>query len=83
MEKVLVCIYVPSIDMEFDVNIPLFLSMVEIRVLLSKMLEELTMHRYVSSGMELLCSMERNLLFQEARTLRDYNVLNGERLLFC
>lgn len=82
MDKVLVNLYIPSIGKQFDVHIPLFLPIKAVTPLLAKMAEEITAHHYVSSGQELLCSIDRNLLFHQDHTLRDYDVQNGEHLLF-
>lgn len=82
MDKVLVNLYVPSVDMRFDVRIPLFLPIKLVTQLLAKMMGEITARHYVSSGQELLCSIDQNLLFRQEYTLRDYNVQNGEHLLF-
>lgn len=82
MEKVLVSLYVPVLGTSYDVQIPLFLTVREVSALLARMLEEATAHRYTTSGQELLCSVDQNLLFRQECTLREYHVQNGERLLF-
>lgn len=82
MDKVLINLYVPSVNMRFDIQIPLFLPVKLITQLLAKMMGEVTSHRYVSSGQEFLCSIDQNMLFRQEFTLKDYNVQNGEHLLF-
>lgn len=83
MDKVLVSLFVPSVGEKYDVYIPLFLSVAEISALLAQMLEEIQSNRYVSSHQEILCSMDRKIILEREKTLRDYHVQNGEHLLIC
>ncbi len=83
MDKVLINLHVPSIGMTFDVLIPVFLSIKEVCHLLGGILEDLSAGRYVSSGDELLSSFERNCVLEENSTMEEYEVFNGEHLLFC
>lgn len=83
MDKILINLFVPCIGEHFDVFIPSVLTVKEISSILGKMLEEISNQRYVSSGGELLCSLDQNILFDQSGTLGDYNVRNGEHLLFA
>jgi hypothetical protein len=83
MEKVLINLFVPSVGEKYDVYIPLFLTVAEISNLLAQMLGEIQNQRYVSSGREVLCSLDQKVILEREKTLRDYHVQNGEHLLIC
>lgn len=83
IEKKLVNLYVPCLGERVDIYMPDFLPVRELVRVIGKMLEELYSQRYVSSGCEMLSSLDQNLLLHGERTLKDYNVQNGEHLLFC
>ena len=83
MDKALVNLFVPSLGEHYDVYIPVFLTVGEISGLLARLLEDLTNHQYASSGQEVLCSLDKNLLLRSESALRDYGILNGEHLMLC
>ena len=83
MEKVLINLFVPSVGEKYDVYIPVFLTVAEISNLLAQMLGEIQNQRYVSSGREVLCSLDQKVILEREKTLRDYHVQNGEHLLIC
>lgn len=82
MEKVLINLYVPSIGESFDVYIPVFLTVKEIILLLAKAIENLSDGRYLSSGQEILCLKNRNMILTETHLLEDYAVRTGEKFVF-
>lgn len=81
MEKILVNLFVPSLDESFDIYIPSFLTVGEITPLIAQMMEELTQHRYTSSGREIICSIEKNTVLQCSYTLSDYSIKHGEHII--
>lgn len=83
MEKVLIDLFVPAIEVHFDVFIPTFLHINTIIELLGKAIENMSNGEYVSSGQELLCSVDRQQVLNFELTLRDYDVKNGESLMLC
>lgn len=83
MDKVLISLFVPSVGEKYDVYIPLFLTVAEVSEMLTQMLEEIQSQRYVSSGKEVLCSLDQKVILEREKTLRDYHVQNGEHLLIC
>lgn len=76
-------LFVPSVGEKYDVYIPVFLTVAEISNLLAQMLGEIQNQRYVSSGREVLCSLDQKVILEREKTLRDYHVQNGEHLLIC
>ena len=81
MNKLLITLEIPSMGEQFDMLAP---ADVEVRVLaplLAEAAAELSDHRYVPSGSELLCSRERAMLFRQDGTLCSYGVRNGDHLM--
>lgn len=83
MDKVLVCLYVPVINEYFDVLFPTFLPIKELCSQIGKTIEEVSGGRYVSSGCEILCSVDRSAVLNGNNSLMDYRIQNGDRLMFC
>ena len=79
--KILVSVSVPSLSEAFDVLVPDFVEIGRIIPLMVSAVEELTNHAYVTSGQELLCLKEQNLLLRRDATLSAYGVKNGDHLL--
>lgn len=83
MEKVLIDLFVPAIESHFDVFIPNFLHINMVIELLGKAIENMSNGEYISSGQEILCSVDRKQVLNMEHTLRDYDVKNGEFLMLC
>ncbi len=81
MSKRIVTVYCPAIGEEHDVFIPNDLSIDSVVKLLGKCFESLSDGNYVSSGHELLCMYDKNMLLDYRCTLYDYGIQNGDRLL--
>ena len=79
--KILVNLRVPAISEQFDILVPDSLRIRKIATLLAKMVAELSEQMYVSSGQEVLCSVEQNILLKPNGTLRSYGIKNGDHLL--
>lgn len=80
MEKILITLKVPSVQLEQDVMIPDFLSVREIIKLLTEAVTDLTQNMYISSGEEVLCRENPDMILNERYTLQDYGVEHGETL---
>ena len=83
MEKVLVSLFIPAIGKSFDVFIPKFLQIRIVCELLGTAIMELSNEEYISSGQELLCSVEKQQILSFDHTLEDYEVQIGEMLILC
>lgn len=81
MDKVLVNLYVPCIDLNYDVYIPVFLSVKEVVQLLINALVKLTDGNYPVSGQELLCEKGRQLLLDNNHRIQEYDIKNGDELI--
>lgn len=82
MNKILIHVYVPALQMWFDVLIPDFLKCNDIVSALGNLIADVTEGKYYSSGEEILCSNDSLKVFKGEKTLNEYGVTNGENLLF-
>lgn len=80
MDKVLITLIVPSVEEEFDVLIPEFLSIGEIIRLLTEAVSDITQNMYVPSGGEVLCRSNPVMLLNAEHVMAEYEVAHGERL---
>lgn len=78
MDKVLITLVVPSLGEQYDVLLPVFLTVGESIPLLTEALTEITGNRYVASGNEFLCSSERQAVFDPARTIKECGIQNSD-----
>lgn len=83
MDKLLVNIYIPALEKNYDMFIPNFLPIGTVIELIGQMIEEVSDHKYISSGQEFLCFVDKNILLKQNMTLQEYGVRNGEHMLFC
>ena len=81
MQKILVDVEVPSIQKDYEVNIPDDLCIGKVIELLSMMVEEQSGGTFTSSDNEILCIRNRNLIMSRDCSLVDYGVLNGDHLV--
>lgn len=80
MDKVLITLVVPSLQEEFDVLLPNFLTIKEIITLLTEAVSDITQKMYVPSGCEVLCRREPDMLLDATYTAAEYRMEHGERL---
>lgn len=83
MDKILVDLFVPAIHEHFNIFIPNFLTVKEICQLLGAAIQEMSDGSYVSSGEELLCSLEKMQVLRYGHNFLSYGIQNGEHLMFC
>lgn len=83
MDKILVKLFVPALGKSFDVFIPNFLKIKTVCELLGSAVMDLSNLEYVSSGYEVLCSFEKNQILGSDQILANYEVNNGDTLIFC
>ena len=80
MNKKLITLVVPSVEEEFDILVPDFLVIKELIKLLAEAVSDITQNMYVSSGCEVLCRREPDMILDEEYTLQEYGLQNGEYL---
>ncbi len=81
MNKLLICLEVPSISSSFEMYVPDFLTVRELIPLLVKAVREMSGDRYVSSGCELLCARNSDYVLDEDAALAYYDIGNGDHLV--
>lgn len=81
MEKVLVNLKVPSIEKDFDILLPCFFTIGEIVPLLIEALKNMSQNMYISSGMEVLCRANPEMVLLKHITVADYGIGHGEVLI--
>ena len=81
MDKLLISLYVPSLQMDFDLFVPENLMIRELIKLLVEGVKDLSGGKYKISGRELLCVKGANILLSENLSLSDYRLRDGERLV--
>ncbi len=79
--KILVNITVPAISGQYDILVPNSARIKNIVSLIASTVEDLSDHRYVASGFECLCSLEKNILLRPNATLDNYGIQNGDHLI--
>jgi uncharacterized ubiquitin-like protein YukD len=80
MNKLLVTLVVPCIEKKFNVLIPDFLTVKEVIALLVEAVMDATQNMYVSSGSEVLCRSDPEMVLKSDATLSSYQVAQGESL---
>ena len=79
--KLLLNIFIPAIGERYDILVPMNLRIKTVVSLIAGTIEDLSDHRYVASGEECLCSVEKNILLRHNATLRKYGIQNGDHLI--
>lgn len=80
MEKILITLKVPSVQLKYDVMVPDFLTVREVIALLKEAVVGLTQNRYVPSGEEVLCRENPPMVLDQKYTLGNYGIEHGECL---
>ena len=81
MEKIMVNVYVPSLQESYDVYIPTELKITQLCSLLAEGIHSLSGGKYGVSGTEFLCLAAPNMLLNGECTPQDYALVNGDRLV--
>ncbi len=80
MDKVLIDLYVPSLNEHYDVYLPISRKIYEVEKLLSKMIEELSYERYKNSE-SLLCYYDTGKIINSNLRVIDCEIATGTRLM--
>ncbi len=80
MEKILIGVCVPSIQMNYDAFIPLDTPVGELAEIIANGVAEMSDGKYAVSHLEMLSLKEPESLLNPQLTLRDYSVRDGMKL---
>ena len=83
MNKIILDINVPALGVHFDILVTPQIKVRDVCVLLGKAVEEYSDGAYVSSSDEVLCSASRGVILRAERYISEYQLKNGDSLLFC
>lgn len=81
MDKVLVEIYVPGMEQEFDMWLPIHKKIGNIVNLLLKSLNEMSENNVITSDAPLLYNMESAFPYNLNLMLKDTDIKNGTKLI--
>ncbi len=81
MEKILVNVFVPVLESSFDVFVPVDVPISSVIAVVSEGVIDLEGYRYSGTGMEQLMVAEPPMLLSPERTLEQYGVCDGSRLI--
>ncbi len=80
MDKVLVAIHAPSVNVFYDAFVPLDVPVGELIQVISQACNDMTNGKYEISGVEILSLKDPDILLNPRRTLREYNIRDGMQL---
>ena len=78
--RINIIVSVPSISREFDLSVPDTLPLDQLTALIAKGVEDMSNNSFRSSGTEFLCEGSYDLPLDLRKTLRDYQIKNGDRV---
>ncbi len=81
MEDLLVSVEVPSIQEKYDIFVPSDLLIGLLSDVLSNGVRELSNGRYQKSGKEMLMMLDPDVLLDPEKSLQDYGIGSGTRLM--
>lgn len=81
MNKIIIKLYIPCLEKEYDVKIPTFLTVGELIYLLTKSVVYLSNGKFCPTGNEILCAKNRNLPLDYKRQICEYSIQNGDQLI--
>ena len=81
MDKVLVDVYVPSIEKSYNIYIPLLCKISIIEELISNAIIELSNYAYQSGNNPMLCFKDNGKELDKEKTPYDLKIDNGTRLI--
>ena len=80
MDKVLVAIHAPSVNVRYDAFVPLDVPVAELIQVISQACHDMTNGKYEISQVEILSLKSPDVLLNPRRTLREYNIQDGMQL---
>ena len=81
MDKVLINLFIPTINKSFDLFVPTDLAIRELTKVIVKGVVYMSEDAYFASDKEMLILAEPEILLDPEFTLADYGVKNGARLM--
>lgn len=79
--KILVEVYIPTIEEKYDVFIPINKTIEVILLLLNKGINEITNGEYTLKKSSMLCNRENGTIYDLNKLIKETDLKNGSKLL--
>ncbi len=81
VNKILVEVYIPTIEEKYDIFIPINRTVEMILLLLNKGINEITNGAYLLKKSSMLCNRENGTIYDLNMLIKDTDLKNGSKLL--
>lgn len=81
MNKILVEIYVPTMEEKYDVFIPINKTIETVLILLNKAISDITNGKYIYKNTSMLCNKDNGQVYELNKLVKDVGLKNGSKLL--
>jgi hypothetical protein len=79
--KILIKLYIPEIEQSFEMYIPVNKSISQVKLLLNKVVNDITVGVYpIKDNLKLINRRESNI-YEDSTIVRDTNIRNGSELI--
>ena len=81
MNKILVSVYVPSINKNYDVYIPFKIKFYEVVKIVAAMIEEISERNYIATDAVVLCEKSTGIIYNLNLSSEELGLRNGSKLI--
>lgn len=81
MNKVLVEVFCPVTNKSYDIYVPTNLVVYEVKILISKLIEDISNTKYFKLGQVVLCDYQTGQIISDQMSFDDLKIKNGFKLL--
>jgi len=81
MNKILIEVYVPTIEKKYDILLPINKKIKSVIILLSKAVKELNDGAYIIKTNSLLCDKAKGMIYNPEAIVKESGLKNGSEVL--
>ncbi len=81
MNKILIQLYVPMIEQQYDIYIPINKTLYKVTIMLQKAIAELTNGGYIVQQNALIYNKNDGKIYNPNLVVKDSGIKNGEKLI--
>ena len=81
MDKILVEVYVPTVNISYDVYIPVESKIEEVKLLIASAISELTDNRYKKGSKIVLCNFATGKEYKDYSRIFETDIENGTKIM--
>lgn len=81
MNKILIEVYVPTIEKRYDILLPINKKVKSVIILLSKAIKELTDGAYIIKNNSFLCDKTSGMIYNPEAIIKESGLKNGSEVL--